>query len=458
MVWGLAAAVVTAALVLGWWLLRPAAINPPVIASGNLDPAIVEAIDKAREAVLRRPRSDETWGALGKILIANKLWEDSRVCFLKAERLAKKPLWLYYEGIALYSLGRLEESIDKLREAVRLWESAGEDAPTARLRLGKALMDGHFADEADGQFRRVLAVRGDRPGVRGQESGVKGMAHIGLAQLAYEREDWLSCRHHFEAAYNDPHCRKLAATQLPPVCLRLDDAPAAAKYEKLAAQLPPDLAMNDPFSPISSQRDVTVTKQAQISQAQRLYAMGRAREAVQILSPLLDQYPDDAHVNVIQGKSLCRMDDFDSGRKLLKKATELAADDFEPHFSLAMCLVNEGEKQWSTPDAQAKARELFALAADSARRAIAINPAAGLAHMYLGVSLKYLGQWQAALSSLNEAVHCNPEQWEPHLRLGTAFLEHDQVREARFHLEQANRLSPDNPRIGDELKKLPDVK
>jgi predicted Zn-dependent protease len=70
------------------------------------------------------------------------------------------------------------------------------------------------------------------------------------------------------------------------------------------------------------------------------------------------------------------------------------------------------------------------------------------------LSLKSLGESKAAVEPLRNAVACRPESFDLQLELGEALLDAGQEREAQTHLENAQRLQPENRRPAEALERL----
>lgn len=67
---------------------------PPSVEVDGIDPAIVAAIDRARQAVVQSPRSAGAWGTLGMTLHAHNFETSAAECYAEAARLnTKEPRW-----------------------------------------------------------------------------------------------------------------------------------------------------------------------------------------------------------------------------------------------------------------------------------------------------------------------------------------------------------------------------
>jgi Flp pilus assembly protein TadD len=234
----------------------------------------------------------------------------------------------------------------------------------------------------------------------------------------------------------------------------LRDRDAAARYEQTAAGLPPDLAGHDPFSPLRLHPELALSRQSVLRQIMQLQASGKLQESVQMLVPLIEEYPDDFRPRIYLGRALIMAGKETDGEQQLRRAVQLAPDQFETQYTLAKYLAGKAEALWPATKERDRASRLFQESAQLARRALEIDAASGQAHVLLGVDLNYLGRREQALACFRQAVQCSPEASEPHLRLGIILAEQGKKTEAEFHLEQARRLNPGDPKPAAELKKL----
>src|SRR5439155_12563614 len=117
-----------------------AIIEPPAIELSGIDPAVSRAIEKARAAVNESPRSAQTWGQLGKTLLAHGIHHPAGTCLAQAERLEPaEPRWPYLQGIALVSADPPDPgaAIQHFQSAV---DRGGNTPNVLRLYLGEILL------------------------------------------------------------------------------------------------------------------------------------------------------------------------------------------------------------------------------------------------------------------------------------------------------------------------------
>jgi tetratricopeptide (TPR) repeat protein len=413
-----------------FWL-RPweQAPTPPDIVPENQEPAVVEAVRRARAQVLAHPRSALAWGVLGQTFLANELEDEASVCFAQAARLdPHDPRWPYFQGGILISHSRQEEALPYLRRAVACCRARGEPTLAPRLFLVESLLALGRLEEAETELQPALIRQPDEERV-----------HYDAGLLAVARQDWQSAYRHFSHCLQSPFTRQKARLQLTTVCRRLGDQAAAARFRQEAERLPKDADWLDPFLLEYQQR--AVKKKGRYQLAENLEQAGRFREAADIVRPLTEAYPEDYVTHLTLGKLLAQAGDLEEAEQALRRAYQLAPDKVQPPYYLALLLLKKGEECRRRGEL-ARAQALFAEAAQRARQALTRKPDYGLAHMVLGLSLKYLGQPAEALAALRQAVQCNPERAELHFWLGELLRERGLTAEARRQLTQALELAP----------------
>jgi tetratricopeptide (TPR) repeat protein len=408
---------------------RPPLPLPPEIHYEGPEPAVRTLLQAARERVLKDPRSAKAWGELGEKLIANEMDEDSRVCFVQAERLdPTNPRWPYYQAGTLINRGDREEALRLLERAVERAEAVGESNEVPRLLLAENLLALGRLDEAEAHFRHVQ---------KRQPNDLR--LHWGLGQLAAARQDWAASRDHLLLCLESPAAQKKASAKLAFVSLRLGQAAEAQQFREQADRLPRDREWSDPYTMLYM--PYALKKRGRYRWADSLEEAGRLAEAAEVLRPLVQEFPEDYLTHLTLAKVLGRLGFLNEAEAGLRRALQLAPDKVQAHHYLGLVLFLEGEAADRAGE-RAGARERYEEAAAELRRALAIKGDYGIAHMCLGQTLKKLGQAAEGLASLRQAVHCNPEHAEIHYHLGEALAETGAAAEARDHLEQALRFGP----------------
>ena len=425
-----------------WWFRRPRPPAPPEIALEDVDPQLAEAIQAARAKVIENPKAAEAWGGLGKLLRISNYREQAGVCFARAEELSPDNVrWPYLRGEALL-LSDPEAGLPHLRRAVEIYEKVSKPETVAPwLRLAEVLLALGRYDEAEVPLRRAQELDPDDASVR-----------LNLGLLAYFRDDLEESRSQLLRCLDNPCTEKKANIHLAMIAERLGESTEAANRSRRAENLPADRAWPDAF--LLECLRLAKGKQARFQYVEQLEALGRHREAVEVLQEMIDGQPDyRAYVGL--GTNLALLGDFPRAEQALRAAIDLTPDNTRACYLLSRLLYVRAELMWSKDSDRAKAEALFGEAAKYAREALARKPDHAQAHMFLGMSLKHLGQRSKALASLRMAVRCGPELPDPHLHLGQLLAEDGQLAEARVQLEKAAELAdPKDKRAREALKRL----
>jgi tetratricopeptide (TPR) repeat protein len=140
----------------------------------------------------------------------------------------------------------------------------------------------------------------------------------------------------------------------------------------------------------------------------------RGDEAAKLYEELVAQYPDEPRVRYAYGVFLLRSGD-DKGLAELRRAVELDPDDVMAHLELAFELLLHGD---------------YAEAKEHATKAVARAPALFAAHNALGRALVELGELDAGIRELEEAVRLAPESAETHFTLARAYARAGRTEDA----------------------------
>jgi superkiller protein 3 len=410
------------ATALGWyswhWATAP---SPPAVSLGDADPAVAAIIEAARRDVWWNPHSATAWGRLGQLLRAHGYGPESNRCFDRAGQLdPTDPRWPYLLGIGLQS-DDPETAIVHLERAAALCGNA-PDAP--RLTLAEIWTQQGRFDEADRQFREVLAVDPDN-----------ARAHLGLGRLACERGRPGDALVHLERSASSQLTQKAARALLAQAHQQLGDATAAARERAQALDLPADPPWPDPF-----QEEVIALMsgtQARLSRLQTLHRQGRIAEARELARQLEQEYPDIYWL--VEGRGQLTRRDFAAAESALLKAVELAPGSVEAHFDLGT--VRFAQRNYSG-------------AADSFRKATELEPDYGPAYLQLGRCLDALGNRPEALRACKAAVRCMPQQAEPRRELAALLARDGRTEEAVAQLRQVLQLQPGDPKARELLDEL----
>jgi tetratricopeptide (TPR) repeat protein len=405
-----------------WQGRRTAPPTPSDVDLADADPAVKLVIQSAQAAVRRAPRSADAWGRLGMVLAAHGYYPESVACFAEAQRLDPGELrWPYFQGVAL-TLGDPDAAIPQLRRAVELCEPA---SLAARLRLADVLLGQGQAGDAEELFREVLAYEPDNP-----------HAHLGLGQLACQRNDWASSLTHLARSAASPLTEKRARILVAGVYQRRGDVSAAERERRLANDLPADPEMPDPL--LEDLERLQVGRQARLARASGLLKQNQAAAAVAVLGKLVQDYPDYASAWLGFGRALVQLERYAAAERALRQAALLDPERVEVQFYLGVALFQQGR----TLDATT----FF-------RRATELRPDYALAQYNLGQCLKAQGDLGGAIAALRAAVRYKPHYAQAHTDLGELLARDGQRELALQHARLALELDPTDARAKALLEK-----
>jgi tetratricopeptide (TPR) repeat protein len=319
------------------------------------------------------------------VLRAHDLGEEANLCFQEAERLdAREPRWPYLRGLTLV-LTDPEEGARCLERAVE--RAGGEPGP--RLRLAEVLLEQGRLEEAE----RHLKIGLER------EPG-QLRARLGLARLAFAREDWRGGLAHLKGA-EGPHARKLAHTLRAEAWHRLGEAARSAAELKLAREVPDDAPWPDPF--VAEVESMQVGVRAQLARADALVRQGRGDQAVALLEELVRQQPENGQAWLVLGQTLGKMKRWPPAEGALAEAVRVAPGSVEAWFQLGVARVFQGNARG---------------AAGAFREVVRLKPDHTLGHFNLGLCLKELGDRAGAASAFRQALRCRPDYGPARKALG----------------------------------------
>jgi tetratricopeptide (TPR) repeat protein len=420
--WLLAAIVATAGVVgLGLYLWWPRSPVVPQVATDGFDPEIAAAIQKARAAIEREPKSAGTWGRLGMQLFAQDMYAECIPILVEAERLAPaESRWPYFRGLALL-LNDPDEGIAALEMATRL-----PNCPfSVRLRLAEEYWKLQRIDQADAMFHALLIEEPDHPRVL-----------LGCGQVRSRQGHFAEAVDLLKRAAQDPTARQSARITLAETLGRMGKAMAAEAERSLAARAPPDQPWHDPY--LAEAQQLRTGLQPRIDRAVELSNNGRLPEASAIMAQVLIDHPDSDEAHLAMAKVLIQASRIEDAQQELQRALELNADLVEGHVLLGGVRTQ---------------RQDFRGAEAAYKRAVELKPDYGYAYFLMGECRLKQGRNDEAIQSYREALRYRPDLGAAHLKLGELLLEEKRFDDAIRSLENAVRLDGGNDRTRSLLER-----
>ena len=407
---------------IGFWRSSTAP-ELPVIDLQGAEPALVEAIEKAKAEVLADGRSSAAWGNLGSVLAANGYSEQAAACFNHAARFEPEiARWPALEALQYLNSGKLNEAIPPLRKAVPL-ASNRDERGTLLFFLATALINLGDLDGAAESLADLGKLEPESPRL----TYTRGI-------LALARGNFPEAKGHFLAVANHPSTRRRVCEYLA-LYFELDPAQAQAKKEH-CAQMPTDQPW--PNSYVAEVMRHRVERSDRIQIYHGLIQQGRADEALDYLVQLAAQKPD-AEVCHWLGFERLKRKEYRPAAESLQTALAFDSKNPKTHLYLGAALFELGQ------DSEAIATE---------DRALTLQANLALAQSIRGRAFKRMGKTNVSLEAFRNAVTCQPESAELHRELGEALAEAGKLAEGIAHLEDAVKLAPpDAPLFRDALAK-----
>ena len=224
-----------------------------------------------------------------------------------------------------------------LRRSNELVGDREDENPGPRFVLIESLLLLGRGEEAEPHLRRVLDRKPSDP-----------RARFDAGLLAVALEDWATARTHLLKCLDSPYTRQKCRVQLAAVCRRLGDVTQADEFQTEANRMPADADWADPIIDACFIR--AVKKRNAFKVAENLESQGRFSEALRMVLPVLEEYPDDDVVQAFAGRLFAQVGDFTSADQALRRARQLAPQKAQPHYFLSLVLIQEGQKRKQSGD------------------------------------------------------------------------------------------------------------
>jgi tetratricopeptide (TPR) repeat protein len=421
-----------------WYYNRPAKV-PPQVDLSDAETPVKNAIELARKKVLSAPRSGDTWGFYGKVLLANGYEDAATECFTEAQRLdPKNPRWPYFRALnALRGnmVSKPQEALGLLRLAVELTEDFDPEEHNPRLALAELLVELDQPEEAKEHFRAVQEKDPDHPRL---------LFNLGLQ--AFQENRFEAAIAYLEQVASNPATRPKALALLPQAYRRQGNT---AKAERLAKELHKQFQgwEDKLYGEVSS---LVVGSRKEFGKVEELGRENKMGEVNALLNGV--ELPAEKKDRV-RVTNLMNWGKYEEAQTLLRKQLRSGNQgNFRTHFALCAALFLQGNSILKTRPAQrdlalTKIRESIEVAND----ALKIIPNEPLTHYYLGRARLHLGQQKEGINALKLVVNVKPGLPEPHLYLGLALADADQDEEALKELELAARFGKGDKEIAKAI-------
>lgn len=385
----LIALVVVAGSAGGYWVYEawpPTLPDVPTPDLAGVDPEVAEAVATARAAVIADQRSVEAWARLAMTLDAHHYPAEAVICYGAASTLDRSsPVWPYLQAVLLQSGPNPEAAIPSLERAASL---VPRNSPMPRLRLADLLLQLGRIDDADKQYRKVLA---DKPGDM--------HAQFGLAQVSVDKHEYQEAMRYLEAVAENPHTQKRACVLSAAVHERLGNRERADHERRRLAELPADAPWPDIIAQVGQ---VRVGLHGRLLRAEFLVQEGNNMEAAALIDETVRKYPQSDQVWAAMAYMKERNKDMAGAEKAMRMTIQLAPKQAEHHFVMGEFMLS---------------LRRYREAADAYRKAIELRPVDADAYLKLGDCLQQQGNNAGAIAAYRQALHYRPDMSEVKKRL-----------------------------------------
>jgi tetratricopeptide (TPR) repeat protein len=422
--------------------------EPPAFDTEPMQPPVARALLAARRSVLDAPDSAPAWGRLGMVADAHDLYREAELCYLRAHELDPGNFyWIYLLAVVQDFLGRDAETISASFEAAMRISPLYPPAP---YRYGEALARKGRLEEARQSYARAVELDPDF-----------AMARRGLGQMLLRLGEVEAATRELEKAAELDPTDALVRTALAQAYFQLGDREGAEREAELSGTLSRRLAVPDP---VRFEMELHAVDSKTLGRRYReRMATGDFRGAVDDLTLLEEQFPDNATVQLRLGSCYLGLGDLESARVHLARAVEMQDDLVDAHLDLAR--IYSGQQRFAdaaehyrrarthaperpevlvglaeTVARQGESEEALALFASAA----ALAPTdVGLRHRW-GTVLMERGDFEAAAEQFRIAVEVDPAALESRYHLGFVLEFLGRIEEARREYERVVEIVPDH--------------
>lgn len=399
---------------------EPSLVEVPAPPLDGFEPAVVERIEAARDAVTAagdRPARGAAYGELGRLYHAHEVSESAAAAYANAAALSTEdPRWDYYLARVRRDQGRLDESADALERVT----SVGLDpAPELAVTVlaGELAFDRERLDEARAAFERALELDADCTS-----------AHVGLGRIAEAAGDSATAAGHFERALELVPEAGTVHYMLGRAYQSLGrDEEAKTHLSQSVTAVRRDLSPPDPW--MDELRALKTGANPQRQAGDVAFQAGEYAAAIERYREALAVDPRDSTTHANLGSALTMTGDRDGARAAYRRALELDPAKAAAHFGLGVLDAGDGDDEAAVGHYDAilerdpqNTKALFNRANASSRlgrydaarsdyaKVFGAEPANGAARAGHAIATMRLGRWADALSSLEVGHAALPDE------------------------------------------------
>ena len=392
-----------------------AAVEPPRVAPGGLEPPLARAIEGHTARVRAEPDSAAAWGDLGVVLAVHDLAPQAIQCLERARELEPDQFhWAYFLG-HVSRAGDQHAALEAFQRAVEL----RPDYAPAHFYVGHGLLQLEQLDAAEAALARALEL----------DQGLVA-ARLGLARVALAREDAVAALAQLEQAGSDgPRTAEIQALLAATHRLAGDDERAAEHAALVEGEPSREPVLDPEYDRLGWQYGVTLRWRR--ARSERHLRRGEVAEALREWEKALAEDPEWADAHQEQAELRFRTGDFEGAIASFDRVLGLDPQRARAHQGRGNALARAGR----TEEAIAALRE-----------ALRIDPELRLAQNMLGTLLVSTGDPIRGILALQAS--CNALQFnaDAHFNLAMAYRGLNRPDEAEKVFAGVLRIDPEHSR------------
>ena len=383
----------------------------------EFEPAVGEQIRFAYKEALHDAQNAEVVGRLGMILQCYRKYELADVCYRRSWTLSPRSFrWLYYLGNVEGWIGRNQDAINHVREALKI----DENYTPARVRLAQLLFESGDVQQSIKEYEESI-----------RRNPRLAAAHFGRGRLLAAQGDWSDAIASYRQACNLFQNYAAAHYGLAMAYKKTgDDAKGLEQLELYHRFKKTSQPSEDPL--IDAVNSLYVGGNAHFAKGSSLSQQGKTKQAAEEFETALNVNPRlmMAHVNLIGIYSdLGRPD---KAEEHFREAVKLDPGWAEVYYNWGLLLFRERK---------------FTEASEAFRKAIEVNPTYANAHVQLGQILDETGHMSEAQQHFQLALENSPANRQARYLFGCSLIRTGQFREAVTQLFETIKVEDDKTPI-----------
>tara|TARA_B110000008_G_scaffold276479_1_gene315843 strand:- start:242 stop:2059 length:1818 start_codon:yes stop_codon:yes gene_type:complete len=248
---------------------------------------------------------------------------------------------------------------------------------------------------------------------------------------------------------------------------------AESIYLEVLKLAPNNKDAKNAISALKNKKNIVPIPQSELQSAVFLVNNGKIQEALQVVEPLIDKYPDESILFNIRGVCNKANNQFNDAIDDFNHAVSIKPDYAEAYYNLGVTLREIGnpnaaiivyQKALSINHHYVNAhnnlgqiflvKEDFNAAIEHLEWAVAFNPEFSSAHNNLGSSFLGLNKIHDAIQSFNRALELNPNYAIPYYNLGVCYQRIGEIKLAKENFENALALNADYAKAHHNLSSV----